>query len=121
MPVPGTSVFFTVKLGTGFVTVDVQWFGGDARACGDGGRVLHVGRVGGGHVGCEGHLHRVAGGQGDVDGHLGCAPVTVAVQVSVAAIVVHFTAVAARVRFEAMVSFEDREPAPEPVFFTVIV
>ena len=28
LPVPGTSVFFTVKLGTGFVTVDVQWFGG---------------------------------------------------------------------------------------------
>ena len=24
MPVPGTSVFFTVKLGTGFVTVDVH-------------------------------------------------------------------------------------------------
>ena len=40
LPVPGTSVFFTVKLGTGFVTVDVQLVGGDARACGDGGRVL---------------------------------------------------------------------------------
>ena len=28
LPVPGTSVFFTVKLGTGFVTVDVHWVEG---------------------------------------------------------------------------------------------
>ena len=86
---PGTSVFFTVKLGTGFVTVDVQWFGGDARACGDGGRVLDVGGVGGRHVAVkvtftEWPAARVTWMV------IWVVPVTVAEQMSVVAIVVHF-------------------------------
>ena len=47
--------------------------------------------------------------------------VTVAEQVSVAAIVVQVKVVAVMVRFEARVSFRTAEPVPEPVLFTVIV
>src|SRR5579871_3324744 len=119
LPVPGTSVFFTVKFGTGFVTVDVQALG-----------AMH------GPVVMVAVFFTLVVSVADtlavkvtltewpaarVTLMVTWLPVTVAVQASPVASVVHFKVPAVMARFEAMVSPRVAEPAPEPVFFTVIV
>src|SRR5579862_8651945 len=119
LPVPGTSVFFTVKFGTGFVTVDVQWFG-----------AMH------GPVVMTAVFFTLVVSVLDtlavkvtftewpaakVTWMVTWVPVTVAVQASVARTVVHLRVPAVMARFEAMVSPRTAVPDPEPVFFTVIV
>src|SRR5271165_422907 len=119
LPVPGTSVFFTVKFGTGFVTVDVQWFG-----------VMH------GPVVMVAVFFTLVVSVADtlavkvtfteclaarVTWMVTLAPVRVAVQASVARTVAHLRVPAVMARFEAMVSPRTAVPVPEPVLVTVIV
>jgi hypothetical protein len=112
-------VFFTVKFGTGFVTVDVHWLDGMH------GPVVMVAVF---FTLAVSVLDTVAVKvtftecpAARVTWMVTLAPVTDAVQASVAMIVAHFKVVALIVRFEAIGSLRTAEPAPVPVFFTVMV
>src|SRR5579871_5004276 len=122
LPVPGTSVFFTVKFGTGFVTVDVQWFGSMH------GPVVMV-AVFFTLVVSVGETLAVkvtltewpAGSVTWITSVFGWAVVTVTEQLPVAGIVLHASVVGVRVRLDGRGSFKTADPAPTPTFLTVIV
>jgi hypothetical protein len=120
--VPGTSVFFTVKFGTGFVTVDVHWLDGMH------GPVVMVAvfftlavsvldTIAVKVTFTEWPEARVTW----ITRVLAFVVVTATEHESPAATVVHFSVVATRARFAASGSFRTAEPAPGPTFFTVIV